>query len=393
MNPAISIYIHIPYCLQRCRYCDFTTFEISQMPPAAAYVELVREEIRRRHPAVPKGEAASIYFGGGTPSLLDAEHIVAILAELANAGFSWRSDTEITIEINPATLTPEKIRQYVAAGINRFSVGAQTFSDALLTLCGRKHSADDTRKTLELLNERGLNYSFDLLFALPGQTMTDLRADLREVIRFRPPHLSAYCLTVPEGHPMSTGRPLEAEQVAMFDEIETALDGSGILKYEISNFARPGFESRHNLAYWTDRPYWGIGLSAHSYFPAAGEWGIRFWNPKSLDDYRTQVLGESGQDDFLNGVLPPVQRERLLPHESLTDFCHMFLRTARGLPLTALRNKFGATVYEAVWRRLNTLADDGLVHLAPEMAQLTNRGQLLSNVVFAELLFSAGDWT
>lgn len=380
-QPAdVAIYVHIPYCLQRCRYCDFTTFEWNQILPPEEYVNLVREEIRRRHAHIPGRDLTSIYFGGGTPSLLSAELIVAILEELANAGFRKRTDTEITIEINPATVSVEKLDRYIEAGINRFSVGAQTFSDDLLTLCGRRHTADDTRKTLDLLASRGLNYSFDLLFALPGQTLEQLEADLAEVLRYSPPHLSAYCLTVPEGHPMSTGRPLEDVQVAMFDRIEERLAGGEILKYEISNFAKKDFESRHNLVYWTDLPYWGLGLSAHSYLPGAGKWGTRFWNPKSIPEYKTQVKME----DF-----PPPQNERLALHESLTDFCHMHLRVMAGLPLSALRNKFGPELSNQVMLRLRRLESDGLVEISPFSARLTHRGQMISNVVFAELLFAA----
>jgi oxygen-independent coproporphyrinogen III oxidase len=388
---SLAVYIHIPYCLQRCRYCDFTTFEFQQIMPPGEYVELVKEEIRRRHPFVPGRDLTSIYFGGGTPSLLEAELIVAILDELANAGFRKRDDTEITIEINPATLTPAKLDLYAAAGINRYSVGAQTFSDPLLTLCGRKHSADDTRKTLDQLVERKLNYSFDLLFALPGQTLADLTADLREVVHYGPPHLSAYCLTVPESHPMHQGRPLEDVQVTMFDEIESALRAAGILKYEISNFARPGFESRHNLTYWSDRTYWGLGLSAHSYF-ADRNWGVRFWNPKSLDEYRDQVLASRLDKHFLKIGLPLSQQEHLGPHEALTDFSHMFLRKSAGLPLTALRNKFGPEAFDLIYSRLESLATDDLVQLFPETARLSPRGELLSNLVFAKLFVSAADW-
>lgn len=384
----LAIYVHIPYCLQRCRYCDFTTFEWNQIIPPEEYVNLVREEIRRRHVHVPGRDLTSVYFGGGTPSLLPAELIVAILDELANAGFRFRTDTEITIEINPATVSVENLDRYLGAGINRFSVGAQTFSDRLLSLCGRKHSADDTRKTLDLLAARGLNYSFDLLFALPGQTLVELELDLDEVLRYSPSHLSAYCLTVPEGHPMSQGRPLEDVQITMFESIEARLAAGGMRKYEISNFAKPGFESRHNLVYWTDRPYWGIGLSAHSYLPSAGPWGTRFWNPKVVADYKFQVLASDPELPFLNATLPSDQKEALLTHESLTDFCHMNLRVADGIPLSALRNKYGSEQAEAVMVRLRRLELDGLVEISPFTARLTPTGQMLSNVVFAELLFT-----
>ena len=225
---ALSVYVHIPYCLQRCRYCDFTTFEQSEIMAPEKYVGWVVQEIRRRHSFWPTHEIETLYFGGGTPSLLAPELIVTICRELANVGFAFTADCEITLEINPATLSEAKLDAYMHAGFNRFSVGAQTFNDALLKMCGRRHSAADTRETLRLLRKFQLNYSFDLLFALPGQTLNDVKLDLDEVTSFAPPHLSAYCLTVPETHPMSLGRPPEDEQIEMFEAIETHLHLDGL---------------------------------------------------------------------------------------------------------------------------------------------------------------------
>lgn len=378
----LSVYVHIPYCLQRCRYCDFTTFEWTEILPPERYVSQVLEEIRNRHMLWPQREIATLYFGGGTPSLLEPEMIVAVKRELANAGFTFRPDAEITIEINPATLTPAKLEVYLEGGINRFSVGAQTFNDRLLEVCGRKHSAADTRATLELL--KGRNYSFDLLFALPGQTEDGLERDLEEVARFAPPHLSAYCLTVPEGHPMAKGRPPEEEQVAMFDRIERALKEMGLLKYEISNFAKAGMESRHNGVYWRDESFWGLGLSSHSYQREAGAMGMRFWNPKSLNAYAAQV---QKQGAGFAEVLPEDQWEKLETHEALTDFAHMFLRTMAGLPEDALRRKFGPSLTTLVRERLDRLTERGWLDTFEGGWRLSSEGQLLSNKVFEELTF------
>jgi oxygen-independent coproporphyrinogen-3 oxidase len=388
MIQPLSVYVHIPYCLQRCRYCDFTTFEQSEILPPEKYVGWVLEEIRHRHALWPTSEIATLYFGGGTPSLLSPELIVAISGELANVGFTLTKNAEITLEINPATLTEEKLNRYMRAGFNRFSVGAQTFDDALLKLCGRKHNAADTRETLRLLKKYNLNYSFDLLFALPGQTLEGLKLDLAEVAAFAPPHLSAYCLTVPEGHPMSFGRPPEDEQVAMFDEIERSLAQIGIAKYEISNFAKPGFESRHNLSYWRDVSYWGIGLSSHSYRREQAPHGMRFWNPKSLNDYGSQVTRRA--EDFTL-VLPSDQYEVLAEHEMLTDMCHMFLRTSGGLPEEKVREKCAPHVLPRLMARLEKLVRRGLLQHQVGTWRLTTAGQLISNKVFAELTFLSED--
>jgi oxygen-independent coproporphyrinogen-3 oxidase len=386
---ALSVYVHIPYCLQRCRYCDFTTFEWAEILAPEIYVQQLLKEVRNRHSLWKAREIQTLYFGGGTPSLIAPELIVAICHELANVGFHLRDDCEITIEINPATLDPGKLETYLAAGINRFSVGAQTFSDRLLQACGRRHSAEDTRETLRLLRRHNLSYSFDLLFALPGQSLEDLRVDLEEVLEFQPPHLSAYCLTLPEGHPMSRGRPPEGEQIDMFALIEDKLKGIGLDKYEISNFARSGFESRHNYVYWRDQSYWGIGLSSHSYQREFGSWGLRFWNPKSLAAYGKQV--EFGEAADFPDLLPTDQYEVLKDFEALTDFAHIFLRTTQGLSYDSVRCKFPDALADSLQERLSELTREKLLHWDGTFWRLTPAGQLISNKVFEELTFLATD--
>ncbi|MCB0361182.1 MAG: radical SAM family heme chaperone HemW, partial [Bdellovibrionales bacterium] len=340
-----GVYVHIPYCLQRCRYCDFTTFEFTEIMPPEEYLEILLQEIRAGSNLFPPTPLSSLYFGGGTPSLIPTEHILSIIHELANWGFPISNQTEVTIEINPATIDEGKIERYLSAGINRFSVGAQTFEDKLLQLCGRRHSAEDTRQTLNILSRRHLNFSFDLLFALPTQTLDQLKHDLEEVLFFDPPHLSAYCLTIPQGHPMSYGRPPEGVQIEMFDEIEQSLKKIALQKYEISNFSQPGKESRHNLLYWKDKPYWGIGLSAHSYLPRVGN-GLRFWNSKQLSTYQSQIR----ENHLKRGIdqIPQDQKEYLEIHESLTDFCHTSLRIKDGLSCGALKAKYPPPCVRAV---------------------------------------------
>ena len=383
---SLSVYAHIPYCLQRCRYCDFTTFEQSTILPPDRYVAQLLQEIRRRHHLWAGRGIRTLYFGGGTPSLIDAKLIVAIRRELENVGLMIEADAEITIEINPATLDERKLDQYREAGINRFSVGAQTFDDQLLTSCGRRHSAADTRSTLRLLANE--NYSFDLLFALPGQTLAGVERDLIEVAEFSPPHLSAYCLTVPDGHPMATGRAPEDEQIAMFDLIEARSRDIGLHKYEISNFARPGLESRHNQSYWSDVAFWGLGVSAHSYDPGLGPNGTRFWNPRALREYGQQV--ERTGTTFAE-ILPPDQLEGLAVHESLTDFAHMFLRRRAGLRMDALQLKFGSRVAALVAEKLRDSERRGHVEVVGGAHRLTQVGTLISNRVFENLTFLAGD--
>ncbi len=388
-----GVYIHIPYCLQRCTYCDFATYEQSKILPSSQYVQLLHEEIRQKHSAYPKGPLSTVYFGGGTPSLLPSSEILSILGQLANHGFTLGPQTEITIEINPATVDPKKLADYMRAGINRFSVGAQTFFDPLLKFVHREHTAEQTRETLRLLAKEKLNYSFDILFALPGQTLEMLKKDLDEVIAFHPPHVSPYCLTVPEGHPLSKNRPLEDEQIAMFELIREQLEQAGYHRYEISNFSLPGFESRHNSLYWDDRSYWGVGLSAHSYAPWT-PYGVRYWNPNSIGPYQKLIEKNRGLS-FSSPIenLGPDGFEILTASQALTDACHVSLRRKSGMNLQDLQNRFGAAGLRLVKGPLDQMLSDGwLFEPQPNRFVLTEQGLLLSNQVFAGLTFLNDEW-
>lgn len=383
---SLSVYVHIPYCIQRCRYCDFTTFEQSTIMPPKEYLNLLLTEMKNRASSIYERQLQSIYFGGGTPSLFPAEDIVSIIRELANLGFNLDKSTEVTIEINPATITSKSLEIYINAGVNRFSVGAQTFDDSLLKLCGREHNAQQTRQTLDLLAQHSLNYSFDLLFALPGQSLDQLETDLDIIATYKPRHLSAYCLTVPQGHPMDRGRPPEEDQLIMFESIEDRLRDLNLEKYEISNFAVPGYESVHNLSYWTNKAYWGLGLSAHSYFPNPAH-GVRFWNPKSFSEYESQVKLKPQSSP--HELLPTKQKESLKTHESLTDICHMFLRMRSGLPEAVLQSLFSPETLSYVRAKLDRLVSKGLLLCAERGWQLSPQGELISNTVFAELTFDS----
>lgn len=387
---ALGVYVHIPYCIQRCTYCDFATYEQNKILPPDQYVELLFKEIRQKHRYYSPQALDTIYFGGGTPSLIPAPLIVAIIKELGRFGFTTRPDTEITIEINPATITEDKLKIYLDHGVNRFSVGAQTFDDRLLKMVHREHSSKQTLETLDLLRRYDLNFSFDILFALPSQTVDGLKNDIKIAIEQGAKHLSPYCLTVPDGHPLSQGRPLEDEQVEMFDIISAELTKNNFQQYEISNFAIPGFESRHNLLYWIDEPYWGLGLSSHSYSKDS-LWGTRYWNINSIGDYQKQILAFDGQE-FSSPAshLPPEQYEALEMHQALTDFCHTSMRLMRGLNSQQLGQKFPA-MKEKVEALLVGLKSKSWVQHDNEHWFLTREGLVLSNKVFQELTFLPED--
>ncbi|MFS4458888.1 radical SAM family heme chaperone HemW [Bdellovibrio sp. HCB2-146] len=388
---AFGVYVHIPYCIQRCTYCDFATYEQSKILPPDQYVQVLFSEIRQKHKYYTPRKLDTLYFGGGTPSLIPAPLIVSIIKELEKFGYTTGPDTEVTIEINPATINTDKLKMYLDHGVNRFSVGAQTFDNRLLKMVHREHNAQQTLETLDLLRKHNLNFSFDILFALPSQTLEGLKNDVRIAIEQGARHLSPYCLTVPDGHPLSKGRPIEDEQVEMFEFIEQELTGKGFQQYEISNFALPGYESQHNLLYWTDQEYWGLGLSAHSYSRST-PWGTRYWNVNAIGEYTKQIQGD-GSQEFLapHKHLPESQFEVLEIHQALTDFCHTSLRLMRGLKVNELQSKFPEAISSRVLNILANIENKGWVRKAEDSWSLTREGIVLSNRVFQDLTFLSGE--
>ncbi len=379
-----GVYFHIPYCLQRCTYCDFATYEQSQILPAENYTQLVLQEMQQRKSFFAPKFLNTIYFGGGTPSLVDPENIVQMIQGLEKLGFTRGPDTEVTIEINPATLNKKKMESYLQSGVNRFSVGAQTFDNAQLKKVRREHTAQQTEETLLFLKSYNVNYSFDLLFALPGQTMDDLKRDLDYVLQFDPPHVSPYCLTVPKENPLSAGRPDDDKQVEMFEVIAETLKSAGYIQYEISNFAKPGKESRHNTLYWIDQEWWGLGLSSHSY-SKIDDFGVRFWNVRSIQEYEKEIR----EGKIFNSPLelPEAQFEKLERHQAMTDFCHTSLRMLSGLDMNAVAKKFNATQALKIQNRCLSLLEKGWLEKTETGFKLTPEGVVISNQVFLELTF------
>lgn len=396
----LGIYVHIPYCLQICTYCDFVKFESKDLPPPRDYISLLALELSSRREAFTPiaTEVHSIYFGGGTPSLFSPQEILSVLDEIEKNGFKFRDrlgKLEITLEINPGTINQQSLELYLEMGISRFSVGAQTFDESLLAKTGRKHTVQETVETLELLSNKGVNYSFDLLFGLPGQSLEGVQADVRRAMMFSPSHLSAYNLTVPTGHPLNRGRASDEVQAKMFSLIESELERGGILRYEVSNFAKPGFESQHNLLYWKDQAYWGLGIGAHSYIPSDGKngWGSRFWNPATIRSYQSELASISGREFFKS--IPRERNEHLALNELLTDFSHTSLRRMHGLTEAMLLQKFGPHLSQNIERlieaRLRPLVESGLVIFETGKSgkrwRLSQAGMPLADRVFEALTF------
>lgn len=369
MRMASGVYLHIPFCKSRCSYCDFATDVYRDAAGVERYVEAICREISRAE----RHEIDTIYFGGGTPSLLSADQVEKILAAVAEK-FDVNSDAEITMEMNPATVTPEKLREFRGLGINRASFGVQTFNDRDLKLLARGHDANDARNTFAMLRDaRFSNISFDLIAGLPGQTLSDWRRNLDEALSMQPEHLSLYLLEIHEATPLaeqirSGRRPLPDEDLAaeMYEIMLDKTAAAGFEQYEISNFSKPGFASRHNTKYWRLEPVFGYGVSAHSFDGVE-----RFANERDTARY-VSMIDKGGSAE--------VMREKI---DAASEFVFLGLRLNEGVSLLEYAEIFGEELNERYGRDIERLVEDGLVELENDTLRLTNRGMLFSNDVFA----------
>jgi oxygen-independent coproporphyrinogen III oxidase len=375
MQPA-GIYIHVPFCRARCSYCDFATGTYQQTA-AARYVSALIQELTVHAHAHTPVTVDTIYFGGGTPSLLTPAQVEAILC-VVHEQFRIARDVEVTMEMNPGTVTPETLRAYRALGVNRASFGLQTFDDEQLRRLGRTHTAADARRTFAHLRAAGFdNISFDLIAGLPAQTVAEWAHNLDEALALRPEHLSLYLLEVHEGTPLAEQltrgmwpQPDADVAAEMYRLLLARMTGAAYEHYEISNFARPGFASRHNLKYWTGAPYYGFGNSAHSYDGARLRWA------NERDAARYVELIEANQRAVVETVA-------LDEHDASAEALFTGLRLMRGVDLSAHRARFGTDVRAHYDEDLRRFSEAGLIELDDDRLRLTPAGVLLSNEIFA----------
>lgn len=371
---AAGLYVHVPFCSSRCSYCDFAT-GLYQSELAERYVCALIEEIRSSHVTGEKVE--TIYFGGGTPSLLDPAQLERILKTLHDH-FKIDADAEITLEINPGSVTPEKLREFRRLGINRASFGAQTFDDAELAKLGRSHKAADTLKTFADLRSAGFaNVSFDLIAGLPGQTLETWQRNIDQALELRPEHLSFYLLEVHSGTPLAEHirrgiQPVPDDDLAgvMYEwMLEKACD-TGYEHYEISNLCRPGYHSRHNVKYWIAEPYYGFGCSAHSYDGRARRWS----NHRDVLKYVEMIE---------SGASPVVEEQQLSQTDVRAEAVFLGMRLMRGVDLSRYRESFGVDLRDEHGDDLDRFCKAGLLEFDGDLIRLTRTGALLSNEVFA----------
>ena len=385
MSEPFSLYIHIPYCMSKCPYCDFNSHVVAQIPEASYTDALLRELEYFGNEISWRGRTLqSIFFGGGTPSTFKPTSIGKLLAWAA-ATFPIANDCEITMEANPGTVDAAHFAGYHDAGVNRISVGVQSFQPKLLKFLGRIHSADEAKKALNIVKQSGFeNFSFDLIYANPGQTLADLEADIDAALTFQPPHLSAYNLTFEEGtpfhHEYRAGKMAhldEDEEIAMAELIETKLGAAGLKRYEISNYARPWFHSRHNVNYWHCGDYLGLGAGAHSYRRNDdGVTGQRWNNEKNPAKYMAQI------DDTHQAI---TERESIDFNKAAAEFMFLGLRMTEGIRTDIFRQRFGQTPRE-FYPQIDTWIDGDLLVENGGFLRFTTKGLLLANSIFVHFM-------
>lgn len=382
-DKSLELYVHIPFCVRKCEYCDFLS------APAGAdtqqeYVRNLLLEIEQKGVHCTDYEVTTIFFGGGTPSILKAGWIADIL-DAIHRNFKVRKDAEITIECNPGTLTFEKLSIYKSAGINRISVGLQSASDAELRELGRIHTYEDFLKSYDLIRKKGFsNVNIDLMAALPGQTLKSYEQTLRRVLALKPEHISAYSLIIEEGTPFyekyeadellrEKGEkpqmlPSEETERLMYERTKELLLAHGYERYEISNYARRGYACRHNIGYWRRENYLGFGLGSASLLE-----NERFHNTTDLTDY-------------LGGDYLAYEQEKLDKKSQMEEFMFLGLRMTDGISTECFRQTFGLTVELVYGPVLEQQIADQLLRKEDGRIFLTERGLDVSNYVMAQFL-------
>ena len=373
------LYIHVPFCVKKCSYCAFVSRHPRQ-DELAEYPDLLLRELQLC--PTPPEPLTSIYFGGGTPSLLRPQQIDRLLDRIAGQ-IGITADAEITLEANPGTVTLQSLREFRNAGINRLSLGIQSFNDHVLASLGRIHSSTESYQAYRDARSAGFtSVSIDLIHSLPGQTLDQWSTELSCAVELQPEHLSIYGLTIEQDTPFALIYPPGTDQLPdedlsadMFERADELLPLSGFEHYEIANYARPGFRSRHNSGYWKRDGYRGLGVAAHSFLRDG--YGVRFSNTDNLSDYRQQLLAVA---------LSRNGESRLTRNGAMAEYMFLGLRLAEGVCRTAFLAEFNQSVESAYPDVLVDLVRLQLISDSGDALTLTRRGMLLSNRVFASFL-------
>lgn len=376
MNPGL--YIHVPFCVRKCPYCDFySTEDVSRL---GAYKDALIREMAMRAAAAPCLPFDTVHIGGGTPSVIDVSSLEQIL-KAAYSNFNILSDAEITMEANPGTIAADTLSDYRSAGVNRINIGVQSFNDANLSFLGRIHSAAQALQALRSAEKAGFeNIGLDLIYGLPGQQMDSWQKDLAAAADFSPAHISCYMLTIEEGTKMAADMdegifiPLCEELVsAMFARTSQFLSSRGYRHYEISNFAvSDKARSAHNQKYWKNAPYIGLGPAAHSYVEPQ-----RSWNTENLDQYISALFSDR---------LPEEKTECLSLSQMMIEAVYLGLRQSDGINIMKFEQRFGKNFNEMFAPALQRFTSSGHIQLDGRTCSLTLEGMLFIDTIVKDLI-------
>ncbi len=374
-----GIYVHIPFCQKKCQYCDFVSFDEWNEQMQQDYIKCLLQEMENNTIAQ---KVTTIYIGGGTPSILPAVEIQKVLEKIREK-FQIAKKAEITIEINPGTVDRAKLEQYRKMGINRLSIGLQSTHNRLLEMLGRIHRYEDFVKVYQEARETGFdNINVDLMLGLPTQNLEELKSSLKEVIAWNPEHISIYSLILEEGtmlekqiHEHTLEMIPEALEREMYWETKRILEENDYLHYEISNFAKKGKESKHNMACWEQAEYVGFGLSAHSYLAKRRVSKTCFW-----EEYRKNIEQNAFQKNRI------VQEEKQTLEEEAKEFMMLGLRKIRGVSISAFEQKFHINPLFYFRFEISQLEESGLLEVDLDEIRLTKKGLDLANLVFEEFV-------
>ena len=378
-----ALYIHFPFCVKKCAYCDFASIAGSCIPPEEYVAGVDREMELRADLLLDPVSAETLYIGGGTPSLLPPE-LVARLITTARNCYALAPDAEVTLEANPGTVTAKTLAGYREAGVNRLSLGVQSFDDRMLAVLGRVHSVTEARDAFVETRAAGFdNISLDLMHSLPGQTKSEWEETLALAVELRPDHISAYGLTVEEGTPLyrlqEEGRlllPDDEDGALMYRMTADILAAAGYEQYEISNFALPGCRSRHNQVYWRRQPYLGFGAAAHS-FLCAPTFGRRWRNPNDPSEYLRVIAA---------GLLPEEEILLLTRREAMAETFFLGLRTTDGVDTDLFQETFGESVEQVYGAEIKSLLGAGLLERHGVRLSIPASRLILSNQVLVKFV-------
>jgi putative oxygen-independent coproporphyrinogen III oxidase len=374
-----SVYLHIPFCNRLCPYCDFNKYVLKGQP-VMEYLEALRKEMEHTVTTYPPQEIKTIFVGGGTPTTLNPDQMTFFLDSINEFFQPQIDDIEFTIEANPETITDELLYVMKRGGVNRLSFGVQTFEPELLRKLGRMHGPEDVYRSIQLAKEAGIhNLSIDLMFGLPNQTVEMLNQTLDIAFELDIPHFSSYSLKIEEGTFFHTlyqkdklPLPSEDDEIKMYEQLIQRMLENGYTQYEISNFSRPGFESEHNLTYWRNEEYYGLGAGAHGYVG-----GVRHVNADPIHEYIALVKEKK---------FPYIETHEVTQQEAMEEMMIMGLRIQEGVSKQRFFNRFGIPLYEVYGDQIRRLLDQELLQSDDSRYFLTKKGIFLGNEVFAQFL-------